>query len=74
MKEALSQSDVKFGYVDITSGMGQLKQFLKLRDHSPAFEPIRQEGRVGIPCIYVKDDDGSESIYFGLPDDLDVLR
>ena len=74
MKEALSQTDIKYDYVDITSGMGPLKQFLKLRDHHPAFEPIRQQGRVGVPSLYVRDEDGTETIYFGLPDDLNVLR
>ena len=32
-----------------------LKAFLKLRDSSPLFDSVRQEGGIGIPCIQRED-------------------
>lgn len=55
MKEVLSEKKVKFAYVDITSGMGPLKQFLKLRDTSEAYADAREHHYVGIPSLFVDD-------------------
>lgn len=68
---ALNESGLTYANVDITSGMFQLKQFLKLRDNRPEFAEVRAEGRVGIPCLVV---DRGEEIYFDLPENLDELR
>lgn len=74
MKEALSQADIKFAYVDVSAGMLPLKQFLKYRDTRPEFDAIKEAGRVGLPCLVVREEDGSEKIIFGMPDDLNDLR
>ena len=74
MKEALSQADIKFAYQDISAGMLPLKQFLKYRDTRPEFDVIKAGGRVGVPCLVIKHEDGQEQILFGMPDDLDSLR
>ena len=74
MKEALSQAEIPFVYQDISSGMLPLKQFLKYRDTRPEFGPIKAQGRVGVPCLVLRDEDGSERIFFNLPEDLDILR
>ena len=74
MKEALSQAEIPFVYQDISSGMLPLKQFLKYRDTRPEFDPIKAQGRVGVPCLVVRKDDGAEQILFELPADLDSLR
>ena len=74
MKEALSQAEIPFVYQDISSGMLPLKQFLKYRDTRPEFDPIKAQGRVGVPCLVVREDDGTEQILFELPADLDTLR
>lgn len=74
MKEALSQAEIPFVYQDISSGMLPLKQFLKYRDTRPEFDPIKAQGRVGVPCLVVRKDDGAEQILFELPADLDTLR
>lgn len=71
MKETLSKAGIPFAAIDISSGMLPLKQFLKYRDHRPEFAQIREEGRVGLPCIVVNK---GEKILFGLPEDLDELR
>lgn len=56
MKELLSQKEIKFAYLDITSSMLYLKMFLKLRDNRPEFQSIRANGQVGIPCIVHNDE------------------
>ena len=55
MKEVLSQNNVRFVYIDITSSIGYLRQFLKVRDTYPAFEEIRKESRVVLPTLFVDD-------------------
>lgn len=42
-------------YIEITSGMPQLKEFLRLRDTSPVFAPVKEKGAVGIPCFVFED-------------------
>ena len=32
-----------------------LKMFLKIRDENQLFDPIRQRGQIGIPCIQRED-------------------
>ncbi len=73
MKEVLSQNAIEFEYVDITSGMKPLKEFLKLRDTLKLYAEIRGAGRVGIPMIAVDDGDQAE-YYLELPTDLSVLK
>lgn len=55
VKEVLSQNNVRFVYIDITSSIGYLRQFLKVRDNDPAFEEVRKESRVGLPTLFVDD-------------------
>lgn len=71
MKEALSKAGINFAYVDISSGMLPLKQFLAYRDSRPEFIPVKEGGRVGLPCIVVNN---GEQILFGLPENLDELK
>lgn len=65
MKEFLSHHNVNFTYIDMTDSMMNLKAFLKYRDTHPAFEEVRNAGRVGLPCTVVND---GEKIIFGQPD------
>ena len=55
MKEALSQKNVKFAYVDITSSMLHLKNYLKIRDNNESHKEVREIGRVGVPTLLVDD-------------------
>lgn len=55
MKEVLSKYNVAYLYIDVCESVGKLKLFLKLRDSSDAFETVRREHRVGIPCLVVDD-------------------
>lgn len=54
-REALNAAGVLFDYVDITTNIANLKDFLRLRDGSDAFDAVRKGGSIGIPC-YVMDD------------------
>ena len=53
MKEVLSQKNVNFVYMDISSGMLPLRNFLKVRDYSDSHKEARESGRVGIPALSV---------------------
>lgn len=55
MKEVLSQKNVKFAFVDVTGSIGNLQKFLKVRDTYPVFEAMREQGRVGLPTLFVDD-------------------
>lgn len=55
VKEALTEHGVRFVYIDVTSSIGYLRQFLKVRDNYPAFEEVRKESRVGLPTLFVDD-------------------
>ena len=54
-KAELEEAGVEFLYLDIGEKLLYLKQFLKIRDENPCFEPIRQRGQIGIPCIVRED-------------------
>lgn len=51
----LDRAGVKYAYLDFAESLRNLKQFLDIRDHDPAFGQIRESGKIGIPCI-VKED------------------
>lgn len=70
MKEFLSKNEIEFEYVDITDSMSNLKAFLKYRDNRPEFKEVKEEGRVGIPCIVIND---GEKLILDKPD-LNELR
>ena len=55
MKEVLSQNNVRFAYMDISSSMIALKKFLKIRDTSPTHDEVRAKHSVGIPCLVIDD-------------------
>lgn len=71
MKEALSKAGIPFASVDISSGMLPLKQFLAYRDTRPEFAPVKESGRIGLPCIVINK---GEQILFELPENLDDLK
>ena len=53
--EALTKAGAAYEYLDLGDKTANLKAFLKIRDGNPVFDTVRQEGRIGIPCI-VRDD------------------
>ena len=51
----LDRSGVKYEYFDFSNSLLNLKAFLAIRDQNPIFDPIRREGKIGIPCIVEED-------------------
>ena len=51
VKEVLSGHNIRYGYVEITAGMAQLKKYLKIRDHAASHAEARASGSVGIPDV-----------------------
>ena len=51
----LTRAGVEYEFLDFAETPANLKAFLKLRDGSPLFDPVRQEGGIGIPCIQRED-------------------
>lgn len=49
------QDNPRFLLIDIGEHVRNLKQFLRLRDNNPAFDAIKQQGSVGIPCFVLED-------------------
>lgn len=50
-----AQGDPRFQLIDIGEQARNLKEFLMLRDNSPAFDKVRQRGTIGIPCFVLED-------------------
>lgn len=51
----LDASSVSYEYLDFSDDISHLKEFLILRDREAVFEEVRQEGRIGVPCILLED-------------------
>ena len=49
------KGDNRYEIIDIGLHVKNLKAFLKLRDHHPAFDEARRNGSVGIPCFVLED-------------------
>lgn len=41
--------------IDIGEHVRNLKAFIRLRDSSPAFDSIKANGSIGIPCFFSED-------------------
>lgn len=53
--EALDQAGIAYEFLDFNQATQNLKDFLKLRQDSPLFDPVRAAGNIGIPCIQWED-------------------
>lgn len=45
----------EFEIIDIGEHVRNLKAFIRLRDASPAFDPVKANGSIGIPCFVNED-------------------
>lgn len=41
--------------IDIGEHVRNLKQFLAIRDNNPAFDEVKAQGYVGVPCFVLED-------------------
>ena len=58
----LDAAGKEYTFLEFSDNLKHLKDFLKIRDTSPVFDAVRQEGKIGIPCIIT--DDGSVSLFW----------
>ena len=54
-RQELDAAGVAYEYLDFSEDLRNLKEFLTLRDTQSLFEPVREAGRIGIPCILRED-------------------
>ena len=54
-REDLDKAGVAYEYLDFGDQLRNLKEFLAIREREPIFQQVRDNGRIGIPCI-VKED------------------
>ena len=59
-RKDLDEAGVEYEYLDFSENLKNLKEFLTIRDGNSLFDSIRQDGRIGIPCILRED--GSVSL------------
>ena len=54
VEEQIKGND-RYQVIDIGAHVKNLKEFLRLRDSSPAFDGARRSGAAGIPCFLLED-------------------
>ena len=59
-REDLDKAGITYTYLDFSEDLIHLKEFLALRDKSPLFGGVKENGGIGIPCIV--DDEGNISL------------
>ena len=50
----LDREGIAYEYLDFSEHLGNLKEFLKLRE-LPLFDEVKKNGSIGIPCIVRED-------------------
>ncbi len=59
-KADLDKAGVAYEYRSIAENLLYLKEFLAIRDQNPIFAPVKEAGKIGIPCI--RQEDGEVSL------------
>ena len=54
-RKELDEAGVAYEYLDFSENLRNLKEFLAIRDVNPLFDSLRQDGKIGIPCIVRED-------------------
>ena len=54
-KAELDQAGVAYEYRSIAENLLHLKEFLNLRDQKAVFDSVKENGKIGIPCILLDD-------------------
>lgn len=54
-RRELERAGVPYEFLDFADALSNLKEFLKIRDESSAFDEARSGGSIGIPCILRED-------------------
>ena len=56
----LDAAGTEYTFCDFSQDLRYLKDFLKLRDTQTVFSTVKQDGKIGIPCLVY--DDGTVSL------------
>lgn len=59
IRKDLDNAAVQYEYLDFSDSLIYLKEFLALRE-LPLFDPVKEKGTIGIPCIV--DEEGNVSL------------
>ena len=59
-REDLDKAGVDYVFLEFNDELKNLKEFLWLRDSLDIFKAVKDNGRIGIPCIV--NDDGNVSL------------
>ncbi|MGN0998294.1 MAG: hypothetical protein ACI4PO_01920 [Faecousia sp.] len=59
----LDRAEVPYEYLDFGENLQNLKDFLALRDSLPIFKEVKENRKIGIPCILRED--GSVALEWG---------
>ena len=54
-RKDLDEAGVAYEYRDFAEDLRNLKAFLELRDTEEIFQSVKQDGKIGIPCIVNED-------------------
>lgn len=49
--QELDAANTTYEFRDITKDLAFMKEFLKIRDEEALFSPVKEYGKIGIPCI-----------------------
>ena len=52
--EKLTEKGITFEFLDFTKDLGYFKEFMRLRDTSPLFDEVRENGGIGMPCVQLE--------------------
>lgn len=55
-KADLDAAGVAYEYRDISGNLLYLKEFLSHRDQNAVFAPVKEAGKIGIPCLVSGED------------------
>lgn len=55
VERQIPEGDTRFKIIDIGTHIRNLREFIQLRDSSPAFDESKKVGDVGIPCYVLED-------------------
>ena len=53
--KGLEEAKTEYRFCDFADDLEYLKEFLRLRDSIPMFDPVKAGGSIGIPCVQKED-------------------
>lgn len=58
----LSEAKAEIEFKNLSASLADLKIYLSLRESSPAYADIRENGGIGIPCFVLEDGAATRSL------------